>query len=176
MAWQPHGDLLATGNGDSTITVLNTSSGREEHLWEHDYSPGPDGHRLMWDDPVDHWVFWSPDGRYLASWPGVGCGGRPSVWDSRTRVAQAFQSYSNDQWNSVGWRRDGLMRAEKQVRDHNRIVSLRTGLGNGTVRFDFGRSSVVGRLVSLRAGVPARRRDGAVRPVGPPGACSRAHS
>jgi serine/threonine protein kinase len=128
MAWQPHGELLATGNGDSSVTLFNTSTGQKQRLFQVDLKGG------ILDDPCPNWVYWSPDGRYLASWPGMGCGGTPSVWDSRTRAIQVFDRFDESEWDSVGWRRDGLMRAREEVRaNYQERKTLHASQGN-TVR------------------------------------------
>lgn len=117
MAWQPNGELLATGNGDMSVTLFNTSTGREERkLYQRDPGAGaPAG-------AYPNWVYWSPDGRYLASWPSEESAGNPSVWDSGTHMVQFFDSSDKNAWNSVAWRRDGLMRAQEgrvKRRDEN---------------------------------------------------------
>jgi len=127
MAWQPHGDLLATGNGDMSVSLFDMSTlveYRTLHPW--DRSQG------ILDDAYPNWVYWSPDGRYLASWTSMGCGQSPSVWDSRTGVSQFFDISNEGEWNSVGWRRDGLLRA-RQERSDQRGERLLTSEG-GTVR------------------------------------------
>ncbi len=113
MAWQPYGELLATGNGDMSVTLFNTSTGLEEQrLYVRDDTNG------ILDDAYPNWAYWSPEGRYLASWTTMGCGRHPSVWDSRTNTSQFFDIWDEKEWNSVRWRHDGLIRAQEGRVNH----------------------------------------------------------
>jgi serine/threonine protein kinase len=136
MAWQPHGELLASGNGDKSVTLFNTSTGKEQNLYELDRSLG------ILTDPVPNWIYWSPDGRYLASQPFPGLGGELAVWDSEAHITKFFDPSDEKAWNSVGGLRDGLMRAQKGRVDYQdggeeypiKGAALQAADSSGTVR------------------------------------------
>lgn len=74
--WQPGGELLATGNGDGTVTVVSIDDGGTEILSTVD----PSMSKGILTDSVHHLVRWSSDGASLLSIPESGAGAGPAVW------------------------------------------------------------------------------------------------
>jgi len=110
IAWQPGGELLAIGNGTTSISLYNTGTGLlEEVVYPSRFDSGDRADGML-DDPCDNVVFWSPDGTMLASWASIGCGRLgPSVWDL---------NHGDLGWIVAPWTEDGLTRVRRDQYDN----------------------------------------------------------
>jgi len=88
IAWNGDGSLLATGNADGTVTVMNTNTLEVWQLGSH--------------QGAVHNLAWSSDNRRLAS-VGASPDNSLRIWDVPTRQQIQFVTTTSTDLYAVGW-------------------------------------------------------------------------
>ncbi len=101
LAWSPDGKYIASGSGDETVQVWNSSDGKQ--VYTH---PGPARAWWDWGKRAIQALAWSPDNQYIAS---AGTDGTVQVWKATDRKQiYLYKGHSSgERINALAWSPDG---------------------------------------------------------------------